>query len=123
MQAIVTTLDGYQKEAARSAVYPGWCAPMYLGLKLAGEAGEVAEEIGKAMRARTLRPVVCENCLDVSTELVDDAVRERLLRELGDVLWYTSEMARVMGYTLSDVANINLFKLHQREAEGTLISR
>ena len=48
-----SSLDFYQEIATRSAVYPGRNSPlglMYCSLKLNGEAGELAEHVGKAMR-------------------------------------------------------------------------
>ena len=47
------TLTNYQTIATKSAFYPGQGTPLglaYCGLKVNGEAGELAEHIGKAMR-------------------------------------------------------------------------
>jgi len=44
------TLDDYQQGALRTARYPDAVRVLYPTLKLAGEAGEVAEKLGKLMR-------------------------------------------------------------------------
>jgi len=44
--------------------------------------------------------------------------RERLAKELGDVAWYLAETAYAIGYSLSDVLQMNLDKLRSRYPEG-----
>src|SRR5688572_7118544 len=49
---IKNLLDEYQRIATQSAIYPGKGTPLglnYVALKGAGEAGEFAEHVGKAM--------------------------------------------------------------------------
>lgn len=95
-------VDTYQMLAHETAQYPGkddpgeWAGILYPVVKLNGEAGEVAELVGKAYR---------------SQHPVD---REKLQLELGDVLWYISEIAWQHGLALSDVAEANLVKLAER---------
>jgi NTP pyrophosphatase (non-canonical NTP hydrolase) len=115
------SLDDYQARAAGTAVYPGRGTALgliYCGLKLAGEAGEVAEKIGKALRDDGLQPVVRDGepgWTDLRPER-----REALKAELGDVLWYVASAARELGYDLADVARTNLDKLADRKARGAL---
>lgn len=45
-------------------------------------------------------------------------IRESMLEELGDVLWYVAEAAEAMGYELEDVARHNIDKLRQRYPDG-----
>ncbi len=95
----------YQVEARKTAIYPDpgnnlWCP----ALGLAGEAGEVAENVKKIHRD-------------------DDGVwgnekRTKLFWELGDVLWYVANIATELELSLSDIAEANLKKLQSRTARG-----
>jgi NTP pyrophosphatase (non-canonical NTP hydrolase) len=105
----MTGLDDYQLAATSTAIYPGKGeigGITYCALKLNGEAGEVAEKIGKALRD--------------AGGAIDSNRRQALLLELGDVLWYVANLAEELDYSLSDVAQANLDKLASREARGTL---
>ena len=102
------TLNAYQREAARtggSDLQPGntlkglSCA----ALGIAGESGEVADIIKKVVHHR---------------HPLDEATREKLLKELGDVLWYVAHAASVLGVTLDDVAYANVEKLRKRYPDG-----
>lgn len=75
----------------------------YFALKLCGEAGEVAEHIGKANRVGEYRKPV---------------PRELLVLELGDALWYLSMLARKHGITLEEVALANIDKVFTRYPLG-----
>lgn len=103
-------LNEYQRSAQKYATYRVGTPTednglLYCALKLGGEAGEVLEKIGKALRG--------------DYTLVSK--REEIAKELGDVLWYISQMARELGYTLDEVALMNLTKLDSRKARGTLL--
>lgn len=78
----------------------------YATLKLNGEAGEVAELIGKALR---------DDGGVISMER-----SANLEKEVGDVLWYVAELCTIMGWSLSELASKNLEKLSKRQSEGTL---
>lgn len=102
------TPDEYQQFTRTTVVYNNGSIPplAYLGLKLAGEAGEIAEKIGKLFR-------------DHGGVLTDE-VRTALIKELGDPLWYIAQIADVMGFSLQDVIDTNVAKLQARQLMGTL---
>lgn len=45
-------------------------------------------------------------------------VKDKLLDELGDVMWYIAETAKAMGFTLEEIAAHNIEKLKKRYPEG-----
>ncbi|MBA2667114.1 MAG: nucleoside triphosphate pyrophosphohydrolase family protein [Trueperaceae bacterium] len=104
------TLDDYQHAALRTAAFPERVRVIYPALKLAGEAGEVAEKIGKLMRDEGYAP----------GDDLSEAQREALAKELGDVLWYVAVLAHDLGVTLGEVGARNLAKLADRQRRGVL---
>jgi NTP pyrophosphatase (non-canonical NTP hydrolase) len=99
-------LTEYQRLSRRTAEYPreAWLA--YPALGLAGEAGEVAEHAKKAIR---------DDGGELSTER-----REKMAKELGDVLWYVAQLASELELDLDEVAQANLDKLLSRQHRGVL---
>ncbi len=73
---------------------------------ICGEAGEAWEKVKKMYR-------------DDGGDLTE-ARKLLLLKELGDVLFYVTKAAHLIGCSLVDVANDNESKLTRRIAEGTL---
>ncbi len=104
------TLDEYQSAARSTALYPAEARVLYPTLKLAGEAGEVAEKLGKLMRDEGYLP----------GNALTDEQRSALAAELGDVLWYVANLAADLDLSLDDVAAGNLAKLASRKARGVL---
>lgn len=119
-------MDLYQQIATKTAIYPGKGTPLgldYVALKGAGEAGEFAEHVGKAMCDDSLM-----NGLEVSangiTHYAGQGLKaERhtaLVKEIGDQLWYLSAKCNELGISLSAAALINLQKLQDRTERGKL---
>lgn len=102
----MNALDEYQAEAAITAIYPAKSAIIYPALGLTGEAGEVADKIKKWIRD--------------GGQQIEKLDREGVAKELGDVLWYVANLAYDLGYSLSDIAYMNIKKLQDRAARGTL---
>ena len=69
-------------------------------LGIAGEAGECADLVKKHLFHK--------HPLD----------KDKLVKELGDVLWYVSQLAADIGVTLDEVAQKNVDKLKARYPEG-----
>lgn len=93
--------EEYQKKSRKTAKYPEAGKNfIYPTLGLAGEAGEVAEKIKKVIRDKGGK--------------IDSETKELIKKELGDVLWYVSQLATELGLSLDDVANHNIKKLYSR---------
>ncbi|MEA2112665.1 MAG: nucleoside triphosphate pyrophosphohydrolase family protein [Patescibacteria group bacterium] len=91
----------YQKESRKTAIYPDRDNNfVYPTLGLVGEAGEVAEKIKKIIR---------DNKGIITTE-----EKNLLGKELGDVLWYLSQIASEIDLGLDDIAQTNIKKLKSR---------
>jgi NTP pyrophosphatase (non-canonical NTP hydrolase) len=99
--------SGYQEAAARTGGVVATDHPIvYPTLGLVNEAGEVAGKVKKIFRDRQ--------------GVITDADRQALTLELGDVLWYLSELCTRLGIRLEDVAEQNITKLTDRAARGVL---
>lgn len=77
-----------------------------LVLGLLGEAGEFANKYKKVFR---------DNNGELTAEL-----RQHLVDELGDQLWYIAVLCTLFGYDLEVVMANNVNKLHQREKLGKI---
>lgn len=99
--------DRYQEESGKTAIYPDRGRNfVYPTLGLAGETGEVAEKIKKVIRDKG--------------GIVDDATRDALRKELGDVLWYVAQLCTELNLSMADVAEKNIEKLLSRQKRGRL---
>ena len=100
-------LNDYQTAALSTAVYPNQGANFaYPALGLAGEAGEVADKLKKVIRD--------------NDGVLTDPVRDAVAKELGDVLWYVSVLAKELDYDLETIAKANVEKLLSRQQRGVL---
>lgn len=97
----------YQKKSRVTAIYPNKDDNfIYPTLGLVGEAGEIAEKIKKVLR-------------DDEGKISDEKKTE-IGKELGDVLWYISQLATELGVDLDEVAEGNIDKLYSRMDRGVI---
>lgn len=96
-------------------------------LREAIEAGKKCERVKKLLRdcAGDLPPDQMERLAgrvrESATLYASNPEKlESVIRELGDVLWYESVLARFLGASLSSVAEKNLAKLASRKERGVL---
>lgn len=101
-----TGFDDYQEAAHGTAVYPQDAGISYPALGLAGEAGEVANQVKKIIRDDGGTPT--------------SERKAKIAKEMGDGLWYFAEVATKLGLRLSDIARANLKNLYGRKERGTL---
>ena len=116
--------DTYQKKAAGTALYPKIIVVdsegnhndadyIYPAIGLGNEAGEVLGKLKKIVRDHQGRYKEADG-------VVYEMAQELIAAELGDVLWYLAETARVFDVKLSRIAEKNLEKLESRKARGKL---
>jgi NTP pyrophosphatase (non-canonical NTP hydrolase) len=97
----------YQERSRSTARYPqAGSNPIYPTLGLCGEAGEVADKVKKVLRDQGGH--------------FDSQVRDDLLLELGDVLWYVAQLATELDLNLDAIAEANLAKLASRAARNVI---
>jgi len=101
------TFEEYQDKSRATAIYPEVGNNfIYPTLGLVGEAGEVAEKVKKVFRD--------------DKGIITDTKREELTRELGDVLWYMTQLSSELGLKVEDIAQDNLVRLQSRKERGVL---
>ena len=97
----------YQLKSRATALYPNvGNNVIYPTLGLAGEAGEVADKVKKVLRDKN--------------GIFDESVKQAIKLELGDVLWYISQISTELGLKLDDIALANIEKLTSRAERGII---
>jgi NTP pyrophosphatase (non-canonical NTP hydrolase) len=97
----ITELDMYQQEAIKTA------KPMEQGMANAYFAGKLAEEAGEVI-SLVFKNYYHGKHLDV----------DKLKNECADALWYIANLANNNGFTLSEIATMNIEKLRARHGES-----
>jgi NTP pyrophosphatase (non-canonical NTP hydrolase) len=89
---------------------------------LVAEVGEIADKIAKWKRKK--EAYVTDDHLVFNTWQTDevDEKHVELMKELGDVLWFVAGIADHFGYSLSEVAEMNLEKLAGRKSKGAIVT-
>ena len=101
LKYVMEKLNEYQEAAYSFASEEGRKNPVLNGvLGLTGESGECADIVKKSLFQG------------------HDLNQEKLMDELGDVIWYVALTAKGLGYTLEDIANHNIEKLSSRYPTG-----
>ena len=100
--------DRYQDFAQNTVIFMPEPRLPFLALGVTGEAGEVADKVKKGMRG------------DYDINSMTEEQRKAIALELGDTLWYMSNMAHELGFTLSDIMRMNVEKLVDRRARGAI---
>lgn len=96
----------YQFQTRLTASYPQARALEYLILGLTSEAGEVAGKYKKIIRD--------------NDGIITEELMLALADEVGDVLWYCSELATALNTNLGAIASRNTDKLQSRKSRGVI---
>lgn len=96
--------DEYQSRASETSAAPPRLEGQlyYFSLGLAGEVGELLNKIKKIARDKK------------------EPSRDDMKGELGDVLWYLSQIAKEFGIPMSEIAEYNIKKLSSRKERGMI---
>lgn len=104
------TFEEYQKLSRKTAIYPQKNeSPVYPVLGLAGESGEVVEKVKHVLRDNNGN--------------FDEEAKKGIAKELGDTLWYITQIATELNLSLDDIASSNIEKLFSRKERGNLPGR
>lgn len=96
----------YQEEAMKNKIYGYGDKVIYPALGLGNEAGEVQGKIKKVLRD--------------SEGDFNEENRAKIADECGDVLWYLAALCEDIGYSLEQVAKLNITKLLSRRERGVI---
>ena len=97
----------YQSQAKTTAIYANKGENIiYPTLGLVNEAGEVAGKVKKIIRD--------------NNGVMSEERRQDIGKELGDVLWYLSQVSIELGIPLETIAKENLEKLASRQKRNKL---
>ena len=100
--------DEYQDRAEETAIFPDELpdfvetGQVYTVLGEAGEGGEIAEKLKKAIR-------------EDDPDYIED-----MRAEIGDVLWYLSQVCEEFGWDMGEIAEENIEKLQDRQERDQL---
>ena len=83
--------------AAQDCLRPGW---LYYVLGIAGETGEFVEKIKKLFRDKK--------------GVIDDEFKQAVIKELGDVHWYSARFCDQFGIDYNEIPKYNIEKLMDR---------
>jgi NTP pyrophosphatase (non-canonical NTP hydrolase) len=109
IEDVPITFDSYQCGTAWTASYPpSMPTDVYLAMGVAGETGELVEVVKKLHRN--------------NNGVITDEIRDKLVKEAGDVLYYLSALMLAHGVSMEDVAKTNQLKLVDRWKRNVVCS-
>jgi NTP pyrophosphatase (non-canonical NTP hydrolase) len=101
--------EDYQRQSKNTVKYPNAIEQnnlLYIGTSLAGEVGEVCNELKKVFRD--------------SHGVVTPEAKEKIIDEAGDVMWYLARLLETLEVPMDTVLAKNIEKLIDREEQGVL---
>ena len=107
------TLNDYQNSAMETAIYPDELIYPLLGLQ--SECGELSSKLKKHFRDNEYEVTIEDAIAELPATL-----RLDMAHEAADCLWYIAAIASDLGYSLQEIAELNLEKLDDRKRRNTL---
>lgn len=103
----LSDFDAYQSLALRTASSQSTESELAMltsaALGLSGESGEIADHVKKIV---------------YHGHPLDEETRDKIAKEIGDILWYCAMGSRGIGVSLAEIARMNVAKLRKRYPEG-----
>ena len=103
----LSDFDEYQELALRTASPKSTESELAMltsaALGLSGESGEIADHVKKIV---------------YHGHPLDDETRDKIAKEIGDILWYCAIGSRGIGIGLAEIARMNVEKLRKRYPAG-----
>jgi len=99
-------LQDYETFVVHTQKFPKEVAEAYLIAGLLSEAGEVAGVYKRVLRQ--------------DAAYTDDVAKQKMIDELGDVLWYITSLCLQYDSSLQELISRNTAKLAQRVANNTI---
>lgn len=114
------TLNDYQVKAMVTCL-PSCMNDVYAINGLTAEVGEINDKVAKWVRKGICRIENNKLVFTTSSEVEATYLRNELLKEVGDVLWFCAHLSRQLGSTLDEVARMNIEKLRDRAMRNVII--
>lgn len=96
----------------------------YMFAGLVAEVGEIADKVAKAKRKDILtirNDELSGYSADEDKKVKAIGAGYDIAYELGDVLWFVAGLADNLGYSLEEIAQMNLDKLADRKKRGVIV--
>lgn len=108
------------QDMAMTTCMPSCKNEVYAINGLTAEIGEINDKIAKAVRSGACR--IDNNRLVWNTSNEEEVAQYRLelAKELGDVRWFCSLLALLLGYTDKEIEDMNIAKLRDRAMRGVI---
>lgn len=113
------SLDEYQQKAYTTCLKES-DNHSYMKDGLTEETGELNGVFAKALRKGQIIYLTNGNVKFTGTDEERAQFKEKVLKELGDVLWMVAGLATSFGWSLESVAYANLMKLADRKNKNTI---
>lgn len=110
-------LNEYQKKAMQTCTSSS-NNYSYMSSNLVGEVGEFIGAVGKLVRKN--KACIINNELKFTDSSIEDDTLN-LKKEAGDILWQLSGLCEVLGWSLEEVAQMNLDKLADRQERNVIV--
>lgn len=114
------TLQEYQ-EKAMSTCLPSSENDIYAINGLTAEVGEINDKVAKWVRKGFVK--VDDNCINYTGKGLKEDINFplELAKEIGDVLWFVALLSKRVGYSLEEIAQMNVDKLASRKERGVIV--